>query len=153
MEIFIDNLPRRVGQNDLLQFFKGYYKRNGIRIRIVDEETEAGEHHHYAIVDIDHERLAAKALKKLNGQSLGGYALRLREYQHRNYGNERRALGWRNRAWSGVERRKIDRRLKVKVEANKADELFDAPAAEEEAKKDDIDSIKISAYEGMARKF
>ncbi len=154
MEIFIGNLPAVVGKTELLLFFKGYYKRDGIDVRIVDEDTEGGEHHHYAVVTIEHERLAAKALKKLDGKPLKGHHLVIREFHHRSYGNERRAVGWRNRPWDGPERRKVDRRLKVKRDEPSSDALFDTPPeVEEPEEKVDADHIKISAYDGMARKF
>lgn len=153
MEIFIGNLPAVISQAELLQFFKGYHKRNGIEVRIVDEDTESGIHHRYAVVTIEHERLAAKALKKLNGAQLKGNHVTLHEYQHRSYGNERRAVGWRNRPWDGPERRQADRRLKLKQEAPATDVLFEEPPEVEEEEKVDADHIKISAYTGMARKF
>ncbi len=154
MEIFIGNLPSAISTAELLLFFKGYHKRDGIEARIVDEVTENGVHHRYAVVTIDHERLAAKALKKLDGKPLKGHHLMLREYQHRSYGNERRAIGWRNRPWDGPERRKVDRRLKLKVNEPNPNDIFDAPPEiEEEDEVLDADHLKISAYDGMARKF
>ena len=124
MKIFITNLPSGTQEPDLRELLKPFYKAGGLRLQILSHAHEQGGHDIHAIVDITHERLAAKALKKLNGQSFQGRQLRLREFQHRSYSNERRALGWRNRPWKAKERRLGERRRQVRIEPGQFDEVF-----------------------------
>lgn len=108
MDIFVGNFPQHATMRDLALFFQGYADDADFRI----VETPRGEAPplRYGLVSIPSERLAHKALRKLQGRTLLDQAVSLREFTHRAYSNDRRAVGWRNMAWSGVERRQRDRR-------------------------------------------
>lgn len=150
MKILIANLPPRITELELMELLKPYHKRDGLRLHIVDQTTEDGIHHYYAIADISHERLAEKALKKLNGKMLRSSELRLREFQHRSYSNERRALGWRHRPWNSKERRLKERRRQTTKLVDELDELF---AREARGESDvDLDEIRITGYRDLSRK-
>ena len=124
MKILIANLPPGITELELLDLLKPYHKREGLLLQIIDQKSEDGTHHLYAIADIHHERLAVKALKKLDGKPLRSNKLCLREFQHRTYSNERRALGWRNRAWNAKERRLRERRRQTWQQVDDLDRLF-----------------------------
>ncbi|MCA1805874.1 MAG: hypothetical protein LC646_11190 [Xanthomonadaceae bacterium] len=130
MKILIANLAFGVTELELLELLKPYHKRDDLRLQIVDKASQDSNESLYAIAEINHERLAAKAVKKLDGKLLRGRELRLREFQHRCYSNERRALGWRNRAWNAKERRMRERRRQVQRQRDELDALFGSnPAA------------------------
>jgi RNA recognition motif-containing protein len=126
MKILIANLPGEVTELELLDLLKPYHKRDDLRLQIVDQTTRDSTHQYYAIADIGHERLAAKAVKKLNGKKLRDRTLRLREFHHRCYSNERRALGWRDRPWNFRERRLLERRRQTRKMGDDLDALFGA---------------------------
>jgi hypothetical protein len=149
MKILIANLPPRITELELLELLKPYRKRDGLHLQIVDQTSADGVHHYYAVADLSHERLAEKALKKLNGKLLRSSQLRLREFQHRNYSNERRALGWRNRAWSAKERRLKERRRQTRQQVDELDELFSGEAVSSAV---EVDEIRITAHGDLSRK-
>ena len=150
MKILIANLPPRITELELLDLLKPYHKRDGLRLQVVDQICDDGVHHYYAIADILHERLAAKALKKLNGKMLRSCELRLREFQHRNYSNERRALGWRNRPWSAKERRLMERRRQTRQHIDELDELFSRELIT--CTEIELEEIRVTAYRNMPQK-
>jgi hypothetical protein len=118
---------------------------------MVDQRLEDGGHTHFAVADFDSDKLALKAIKKLNGALLHGDKVMLREFIHRSYSNERRAVNWRDKPWDGQERRCDERRKKVAIkEKDDFDELLESSKRNE---KKDSASISISAYSNMARKF
>jgi RNA recognition motif-containing protein len=140
MKILIANLPCEVTEPELLELLKPYHKRDGLRLQIVGQAPEDPSREFYAIADINHERLAEKAVKKLNGKMLRGRKLRLREFQHRSYSNERRALGWRNRAWNAKERRLEERRRQTQ----KSGDPLDAVLGKEESSGIRVHEIRIA---------
>jgi hypothetical protein len=77
-------------------------------------------------------------------------ALRLREYHHRNYSNERRALGWRNRPWSAKERRLSERRRQTRVPVDELDELFSRESIT--CTEIELEEIRVTAYRDMSQK-
>ncbi|MGM0594551.1 MAG: RNA recognition motif domain-containing protein, partial [Pseudomonadota bacterium] len=104
MDVFIGNITVNTSQTEILSLLKGFAKK--ARVRMVNQTLESGERAYYAIAEFDSERLARKAIKKLNGTLLHGQQVVLREYVHRSYSNERRAVNWRDRPWDGPERRR-----------------------------------------------
>jgi RNA recognition motif-containing protein len=107
MEIYVGHLTSGDTVSDLKRFFKGYEKKANFQIVKL---LRASGPLYYGLVEINSERLARKALKKLNAASLNGHRVCVREYEHRSRSNERRALNWRNLAWDNVERRQSERR-------------------------------------------
>jgi hypothetical protein len=63
------------------------------------------------------EKEARRLIQQLKGISLQGRAIEVREYINRSYSHERRAIDWRTRPWSGVERRRHERRLSHAIAA------------------------------------
>lgn len=145
MEVFIGNLSERVTLTDLTAFLKTF--ANKARIRIVDKRQEDGSRIRYGIADFDSDKLALKAIKKLNQKVLRGNPVVMREFFHRRYSNERRALNWREIPWSGPERRKDERR---RNEVAKSQDAF-RDMLEQNAKKEP-ENIRISGYAQLARK-
>lgn len=148
MEVFIGNLADNVSVTDLTAFFKAF--ANKARIRIVEKRQEDGSRIRYGIANFDTDKLALKAIKKLNQKELRGRAVVLREYIHRSYSNERRALNWRDKPWDGPERRRVERRKKENI---KPRDDFDELLKQGEAKSiEEEEQIQISAYSHLARK-
>ncbi len=145
MEVYVGSLTPQTTRNDVVGFLKSFAR--DARIRMVDQHLENNQRAYYAIADFDSDRLALKAINKFNGGVLRGEKVVLREYFHRSYSNERRALNWRDRPWSGQERRDHERRLKV-IPANQDSDNFGIQIEEPQ----DEASLKISAYTNMARK-
>ena len=145
MEVYAGSFNPQTTRNDLVTFLKSF--AHDARIRMIDQELENGVRAYYAILDFDSDRLALKAIKKLNGGVLRGEKIELHEFLHRSYSNERRALNWRDKPWSGLERRNHERRHKITPK--KPDTEFESEITEE---KSDNTSLKISAYRNMARK-
>lgn len=150
MDVFIGNLSPRTTLSDLVTFFKSY--ASDTRFQIFDKQFEDGSRARYAVATIEPDKLATKVISKLNGKVLSGNMVVLREYTHRSYGNERRAVGWRDKPWQGVERRDLDRRRKQAMKKSDFDTEMglNKPSAEEE--KIDPNNIKIEARGIFARK-
>lgn len=111
MEVFVGNLTAQVTENDLQQFFKGYHKRASFQ---VFKMMYNGTPLYYGTVDFEQDKVAMKAIRKLNNKLLDGRHLILREFHYRAGNNDRRALNWRSLAWERVERRLDERRKKHK---------------------------------------
>ncbi len=149
MEVYVGNLNPQTTRNDVVAYLKSFAR--DARIRMVEQPLDNGSRTLYAIADFDSDRLALKAIKKLNGGVLRGEKIELHEYLHRSYSNERRALNWRDRPWSGVERRNHERRKKV-ARPNQADDFGIELEEHSNTADSDPTSVKISAYNNMARK-
>lgn len=145
MEVYVGSLSPNTTRNDVVGFLKSFAR--DARIQMVDQALENNQRAYYAIADFDSDRLALKAIKKLNGGVLRGEKVILREYFHRSYSNERRELHWRDRPWSGAERREHERRLKVMPTTQDPND-FGIHVEE----KNDAESLRIKAYSNMARK-
>ncbi|MGD8742678.1 MAG: RNA-binding protein [Granulosicoccaceae bacterium] len=113
MELYIGHLTSNDTISDLRRFFKGYGKK--ARFRIVKLLRAEGPLY-FGLVEMDSERLARKALKKLHTCKLNGHRVCVREYEYRAGSNERRALNWRNITWQNTERRISERREKSRLE-------------------------------------
>ncbi len=145
MEVYVGCLTPQTTRNDVVTFLKSFAR--DARIRMVDQTLEDHQRAYYAIADFDSDRLALKAIKKFDGGVLRGEKVTLREYFHRSYSNERRALNWRDQPWSGLERRNHERRHKVVIPGQDPNDL--GIQVEEQQTSD---KVRISAYRNMARK-
>lgn len=151
MELFIGNISERTHVADLIAFFKGFEKKTTFRIE--EKRLEDGTLCRYGVANFNEEKLALKALKKLDGKPLLGRNLHLREFFYRSYSNERRALNWRDRPWDGPERRVSERRKKE--QATKRDEFDEILASSQRAtvmEEGDPEKITITGYHNLARK-
>ena len=149
MEVFIGNISPNTTLNDVVNFLKSFAKKT--RVRIVDQPLENGGHARYAVADFETDKLAIKAIKKLDGTTLRGNAVVMREFFHRSYYNERRAVNWRDKPWEGPERRQLERRQKIHVkEKDDFNSLLENSKQNEQKAEA---SISIRAYNNMARKF
>ncbi len=121
MEVFIGNIPKTLSSYELHQFIKEVFKKRRsafkfwmgspeyLGFNVVDKSVN-GNVYRYAIAHIESSALASESIKLLDQQFFGGNPLDVREYRSRCYMNERRAINWRERTWSGVERRSDERR-------------------------------------------
>ncbi|MFO7593906.1 MAG: RNA-binding protein [Pseudomonadota bacterium] len=151
MEVFIGNLAEKTTLNDVMKFFRGFAKKASLRM--AEKKLEDGTRVIYAVAEFDSEKLAHKAIKKLNGGLLRGQHLVLREFVHRTYTNERRDLNWRNKPWSGVERRKGERRNRVQPKhRDDFADLVENSKQNEKQEQETKDNFNVSAYRNMARK-
>ena len=144
MEVFIGKLAANTTHTDLVRFLKGFSGK--ARISIVEKQQPDGNIARYGIAEFDSDKLALKAIRKLDGQRLCGERMVVREYFYRCYANERRAVNWRHQPWSGVERRKQERR---KQQSRNPAEQFDQI---EEGTDAELETFRISAYAHLARK-
>lgn len=148
MEVFIGNLSEKVTLSDLTAFFKAF--ANKAHIRIVVKRQENGSRVRYGLADFDSDKLALKAIKKLNQKVLRGKSVVMREFYHRRYSNERRALNWRDIPWSGPERRQEERR---RQEAAKSQDAFqDMLKQSEKSAEQEAENLQVSGYTHLARK-
>lgn len=129
MEIFVGNLSSHVTEKELQRFFKGYDKQASFRVLKLICSSGAL---YYGLADIEPDKLALKAIRKLNHKYLDGRHVILREFQYRAGNNDRRALNWRTLPWQKVERRLNERRQKHK--------------------KASLDEPEFSAYDNLASK-
>ena len=126
MEIFIGNLPEKTDAGELCRIFEEVSKPNGLLALLPKSRAQkrrsitspqykvveaAGENAtHYGHVVLYPDSLARRAIIKLQGATLRGEPIFVREFIHRAYINDQRLIGWRYRRWSGVERRLSERR-------------------------------------------
>lgn len=109
MELFIGPLTGNIMCADIKTFLKGFNQRCSVQI-FSRRDKYLREAYRYAVVDIEPERLARKALKRLNMKPLDSLRVIVRAFSHRTYNNERRDVSWRGKNWCSGERRNIDRR-------------------------------------------
>jgi RNA recognition motif-containing protein len=107
MDLYIGNIPSNITEGQLKTFFKGYEKEATFKIKRVKGDYQLFV---FGLVSIPSERLARKAIKRLNQKRMEGKLLVVREYVHRVSNNDRRNLDWRNRKWMSRERRQNERR-------------------------------------------
>lgn len=108
MEIYIGNLPPDTSVIELRRLF-GPVSANA-RFRICQRYDVSGALVCYGHAVIEPERRARQLVEQLHGRCLDGWRLRAREFVYRNPANERRAPLWHGTPWSGLERRKGERR-------------------------------------------
>ena len=120
MELFIGNLSADTRQHQLQKFLGSYGKQAELSLRKLKFDTSV---YYYAHVEIESERLALKAIKKLHGKRLNGKPVLIREFEYRASSNDRRSLNWRNVIWNNIERRLTERRHRSKVFERKEPEF------------------------------
>lgn len=108
MNLYIGNLPDQIDDYDLRKFFQIVGNQAGFRI--VTHDTGGGRLQRYGLAEIDDEKLAFQLKARFNGKLFKDSIISVREYTHRSYSNDRRALNWRQMDWQGEERRRDDRR-------------------------------------------
>lgn len=150
MDVFIGNLSPRTTLNDLVVFFKSF--ASDARFQLFDKQYEDGSRARYAVATIEPDKLAEKAIKKLNGQLLKGEMVVLREFLTRSYSNERRAVGWRDKPWHGVERRGEERRRKQVQKPVDFETQMGIKKVAKEDEEIDLRKVKIEARSLFARK-
>lgn len=149
MDLFIGNLPGNVVEKDLINFFRGYNKK--VQFRIESKDMSDGSKLRYAVASYESDKLARKAMAKLHGQMLYGATLNIREFEHRSYNNERRAIGWRNKPWDDIERRQDDRRNHVAFQhKDEFDIILEGAPKEQQA---NHENLVVRAYKNASRKF
>ena len=110
MDIFIGNLPPSATLHDIRavcrkwDFHADFERKKGI--------YRIGKPFQYFVAHFKagQEKDAERLIRQLKGSSILGRTLEVREYYKRSYSHERRAPGWRDQVWQGVERRRLDRR-------------------------------------------
>ena len=152
MELFIGNLTPDTTLGELIAFFKGFSSK--AKFRFEEKTLEDGTCIRYAVADFASDKLALKMREKFDSEIFRGNALAIREYLHRTYTNERRAVNWRDKPWRAGERRRDDRRLKAYVGQfdDFAAILATAPQEKAMTLDEQADSLKIEAYANVARK-
>lgn len=134
MDVFVGNLHPKARPTDLESFFGGFSKN--AQFKIVTKYYDNGTSYRFGMVSFDSQRVAEKAIKKLNNQYLMGKPTIVREYFHRSYHNERRDINWRSKEWDTNERRGTDRRRREVENPNKAEQELRVKAYRDLAKKD-----------------
>ena len=111
MYIFIGNLPGKKYEPEILSLLKNFDKQEKTKIEL--PICKHRDHGYFCIANINKEKTAYKFIKKFNQKSPYGHPLDIREFVHRSYGNERRAINWRTKEWGGDEKRVGERRTFV----------------------------------------
>jgi len=112
MELFVGNITADIREVELRKFFGRFAKDATFSLRKLKFDHAS---YFYAQVEIEPEKLALKAIKKLHGKRLNGKPVSIREYEYRVGNNDRRALNWRELLWNGIERRFSERRQSAKL--------------------------------------
>ncbi|OOZ41235.1 hypothetical protein BOW53_04450 [Solemya pervernicosa gill symbiont] len=145
VEVIVRNLHERVTESELETLFKAFRKKADITLVA---KAAKGASCRYGLALFHSKRHAQSAIKQLDGKPLHGQPVILREFIARSYGNERRTLGWRNRVWSGAERRQHERRFS---DANRPIDDFDQWLSDSEKPAADAE-MEVEGYREHARK-
>ncbi len=108
IDVIVFALPDEAEVADLQSFVKGLANKGIFRIK--EMRYANGSRLRYGLISFEQPKHATKAIKKFNQKKLLGEPVTVRQYVHRSYQNERRALNWRDIPWRGPDRRKIERR-------------------------------------------
>lgn len=125
MDLFIGNLSAGTDKNTLKKLFLKFCK--SARIKFLGHPDYKNKRR-YACVDVLPIRQARRAIRVLNNTFFEGKVITVREYQHRACFNERRAIDWRNREWTHVEKRTNERRDYVMENISSGVQLVEMPA-------------------------
>ena len=153
MDLFVGNLPLDTSLSELIAYFKGFSSKGDFHLK--RKKLDNGETVLYAVLSFENDKYAEKLLAKYAGKEFKGRALAIREYFHRSYNNERRALNWRDKPWRAGERRRNDRRLiegKPVVDKDDFEDIIASSQAKEKSLDEQAQTIKIEAYANVARK-
>lgn len=121
MELFIGNISAGTRQHELQKFLGSYAKQAKFSLRKLRFDSSI---YYYAHVNIESDKLALKAIKKLHGKRLNGKPVLIREFEYRAGNNDRRNLNWRNVLWDKIERRLTERRNRARLFERKEPEFI-----------------------------
>lgn len=151
MDLFVGNLPPNTNLGVLIAFFKGFSSKGDFHLK--KKTLSSGDTVYYAVIGFDNDKHALKLMEKFAGQSFKGRELVIREYIHRSYNNERRAVNWREKPWRAGERRRQDRRVKEAVQRqDEFEEILASSKKREQSTDKKATTIKVQGYENFARK-
>jgi len=110
MDVFIGNLPASISFNEIRELHGNW--DFDVAVTRVDGKDKRGHEFHYFLAQfpLKDEAEAERLIKEMDGASCYGQRLEVREFLHRSYCNEQRALNWRKKNWDESERRKAERR-------------------------------------------
>ncbi len=110
MEIFIGNLPLDASVLDLKKLFGKI--ENGTRIRIYKSRLKDGSSKCYGHAVLGSSQMAQTLISEHHGCLMQDNPIEVRMYEQRRLRNDRRAPIWGGCHWSGINRRRIERRRK-----------------------------------------
>jgi len=110
MDVFIGNLPSSISFNEIRELHGNW--DFDAPVKRVDGQDRHGREFHYFLAQFSpkNEAEAEQLIQEMQNVSCYGQVLDVREFIHRSYCNERRALNWRDKQWHGTERRVTERR-------------------------------------------
>ncbi len=110
MDVFIGNLPSRISFSEIRELHGNW--DFDVPIKRVDDQDRQGREFHYFLAQFSPNNTAEaeQLMQEMDGVSYYGQPLDVREFVHRSYCRERRALNWRERPWHQTERRVTERR-------------------------------------------
>jgi len=110
MDVFIGNLPSSISFNEIRNLHGNW--NYDVPVKRVDGQDRHGREFHYFLAQFSpkEEAEADRLIREMEGVSCYGRVLEVREFIHRTYSNERRALNWREKPWHKTERRISERR-------------------------------------------
>lgn len=133
MELYIGRLSAVTSVDNLKVFFKKFIKGT-IRIEVRHIATSQGEEITYGYALMSDDKLAQKAIKKLNMSALDNQLVEVREYTRRLSNCDRRDIQWRMKVWPHTERRRSERRGKLFIKQHhQADQWLAANNARQRA--------------------
>lgn len=130
MKIYIGNLPSRITPVDLA-FFINSHQRHPLLALLFNDEVKidhcqivrtVAKNGQVACFGVAHafpRKNAYKLIKRLNGKTLKGRMLEVREYYVRMQARDRRGTGWELRPFPGL----VDRRLRDRRTTTRLDDL------------------------------
>lgn len=108
MELYIGNIPDGIEDYDLRKLFR--IEGEQVSFKIVTSDGGHNKAHCYGLASFDSDKLARQVARHFNGMPFKDKRIVVKEFTHRTYSNERRALNWREIEWDKAERRNLDRR-------------------------------------------
>lgn len=156
MELFIGNLPPKVGLGDLITFFNLGSKHP---IHMKQKDVEGRGKVVFAVAEFEDDQYAERFAEKYSEREFRGQPLVVREYFHRRYTNERRAVNWREKPWrAGERRRRDDRRVQEKdrdivKEARLPTKEVIAAFEEKMIQEKKAAQLQVEKYASFGRKF
>ena len=108
MEIFIGNLPHDTSAVDLRRLFgdAGFKARYRIHRKTLQDGTVKC----YGQAVVEPDTVARELIQDLDNTMLQDNCIEVRQFVERSYSNDRRGPLWSGVPWTGLDRRKADRR-------------------------------------------